>query len=252
MVDNRHKFALDKTTWLAPPGLFITNRTCVLADLHFGFEHHSVDIIRVQTKILFDIIKNAVKQFDIREIIINGDVKHSFGKEEGGEWHEIKLFLRKTQELANLTIVKGNHDNYIENIARPMGIDVHSSIIKDGWLITHGHFQLDLPRDVKGVVIGHEHPAIKIRDRMGALFKYRCFLISNIGDKKLVVLPSLNPWSFGTDILSTQTFLSPFLNKSIVENAELVVTEDKELFYFGKIALFKHFQTKDVQEKTSI
>jgi putative SbcD/Mre11-related phosphoesterase len=248
MVDDKRKFVLDKTTWLAPPGLFITNKTCIIADLHFGFEHHNIDIIRIQTKILFDIIKNAVKQFDIKEIIINGDVKHSFGKDEPGEWHEIKLFLSKTQKLVNLTIIKGNHDNYIENVAKPMGIGVHSSIIKNGWLITHGHLRLDASNtsDVKGVVIGHEHPAIKIRDRMGALFKYRCFLISTIGNKKLVVLPSLNPWSFGTDVLSSHTFLSPFLNKSIVENAEIIVTEDKELFYFGKVSLFKNFQIDGV------
>ncbi len=239
---------MDAIAWegitLAAPGAAIIGKSAVVADLHFGFEHCSTDILRVQTRLTFTALQKLIECYNIEEIIINGDVKHSFGKEVPGEWAEIRLFFNRLKDLIQVRAVKGNHDNYLQNILMPLGIKVEREVELEGWLITHGH-ELSPTcerKEIKGVVIGHEHPAVKFRDDVGATFKYRCFLLAQREGKPLLVLPSLNPWSFGTDILESKTYISPFLNAQVVSKAKIVVVEGDQLFSFGSFELLRAFR----------
>ncbi len=89
----------------------------------------------------------------------------------------------------------------------------------------------ELLEGISTIIIGHEHPAVSIKDGPRAeLFK--CFLIGKWKRKDIIVVPSFNLVTEGTDIMKEKV-LSPFLKGNLKEfNA--VVAADK-LYYFGKV-----------------
>ena len=92
----------------------------------------------------------------------------------------------------------------------------------------------ELLKDVSTIIIGHEHPAVSIKEGPRVeLFK--CFLIGKWKDKRIIVLPSFNLVVEGTDILKERS-LSPFLKGSL-RNFNVVVVADK-LYEFGKVWKF--------------
>ncbi len=94
----------------------------VIVDLYFGFEEVlNRSGVFIGKKMFNEIIKDFDEIFDrigkVDVIILLGDVKHNFGKNNNQEWDEIKKFFEYL-EIKNkkIIIVKGNHDNYLKNI----------------------------------------------------------------------------------------------------------------------------------------
>ena len=83
------------------------------------------------------------------------------------------------------------------------------------------------------IIIGHEHPSVGVRsgERME---KVKCFLAGNFRDKKIIVMPSFNFITEGSDVLH-EKLLSPFLKESNWKDMEVFGVENFEIFYFGKI-----------------
>ena len=81
------------------------------------------------------------------------------------------------------------------------------------------------------MIIGHEHPAIGLRDK-GRVEKYKCFFKGKYKDKILIVIPSFNMLTEGTDILK-EKLLSPFLQQKL-DDFEIFIV-GKEVLYFGKV-----------------
>ena len=89
----------------------------------------------------------------------------------------------------------------------------------------------ELLKDVSTIIIGHEHPAVSIKEGPRTeLFK--AFLIGKWNGKRIIVMPSFNLVVEGTDVLKERV-LSPFL-KGNLRNFNVVVVGDK-LYRFGKI-----------------
>lgn len=63
--------------------------------------------------------------------------------------------------------------------------------------------------------------------------KFKCFLKGKFEGKELLVLPSFNSFSAGTDVYEGKT-LSPFLSEG-VEEFEAWAIEKGKAFYLGKI-----------------
>ena len=80
-------------------------------------------------------------------------------------------------------------------------------------LIMHGHKEIKIPKNIKTIVIAHEHPAVSLKDGPRQE-TYKCFLKGKYKRKELIVLPSLNLVTEGTDMLK-QDFLSPFLHQNL-------------------------------------
>jgi putative SbcD/Mre11-related phosphoesterase len=93
----------------------------------------------------------------------------------------------------------------------------------------------DLLKGVSTIIIGHEHPAVSIHEgARSELFK--CFLIGSWRRKNIIVLPSFNLVTEGTDILKEKA-LSPFLKN--LKDFEVVVVADR-LYGFGRVRTFAH------------
>ncbi len=214
-------------------------KTLVISDLHLGYEEslnkRGVLVPRIQFNEIYEKLKNILINKDMETIIITGDLKHEFGVINNSEWKNIiqiiDLFLKHCKRLI---IIKGNHDITLPFITRKKGIEVLEYFKFDEIFICHGDEIINNEdfRKSKVVIIGHEHPAIGFRDK-NKYETYKCFLKGKFLDKVLIVLPSFNPLTVGTDVLRNR-LLSPFLQQNL-SNFSFYVTEKDKIYDFGKL-----------------
>jgi len=218
-----------------------TNKTLIVTDFHIGYEEalnkQGLLVPRFQFQeimIRLDSILDKLKSKEIDRIIVNGDIKHEFGTISEQEWrHTLKLLDYFGKRCKEIILIKGNHDTILGPIARKRNIRVMDHFTIDNILITHGDKipNKDLLKKSKIIIIGHEHPAVSIREGPRAeLFK--AYLIGKWKNKNLIVQPSFNLVTEGTDMLKEEV-LSPFLKQNL-GNFDVVIVADK-LYRFGKI-----------------
>jgi len=86
-------------------------------------------------------------------------------------------------------------------------------------------------KEVKRIIIGHEHAAVTLKEGP-RVEKFKCFLKGKWKGKELIVMPSMNPVTEGTDVLQAE-LLSPYLNQKL-DNFEVFIVAD-EIMPFGKL-----------------
>ncbi len=224
-------------------GLYLVKeKTLILSDLHIGIEEslnkQGILIPRFQFNDLMNKLKLIFDKAKVEKVIFNGDLKHEFGEISHQEWNNIlKLFdFLKDKKII---IIKGNHDPILKPIAEKRNMKLVESYNLGDITVLHGN--KILANLGKIIIIGHEHPAIGLR-KGRRLEQYNCFLKGKWKNKTLIVMPSFNLLTYGSDILRGN-LLSPFLNN--IDNFEVFIVEpnEKELsktLYFGKI--------KDIKE----
>ena len=220
------------------PALFIKrHHALVLNDLHLGYEEalhaKGVFVPRFQLQEVISTLQKILTTTKPETVVINGDLKHEFGRILAREWKEVLQFLDfLLRNTKNVVIIQGNHDPVIEPIARLRGVIVVKELRLGNTLIVHGD---EVCRTTATrIIIGHEHPAITIRE--GSKWeKYKCFLKGTWKGKELIVVPSFNPLLEGSDILS-ERLLSPFLED--IRNFNVYVVSKGEAFGFGKVRSF--------------
>jgi putative SbcD/Mre11-related phosphoesterase len=220
----------------------IKEKTLIISDLHIGIEESlnkkGILMPRLQFNDFLNKLKLIFEKVDAERIIFNGDLKHEFGEISQQEWRNIlKLFeFLKNKEVV---IIKGNHDPILKPIAEKYNLKLVESYALDDITIMHGDKILANLGEV--LIIGHEHPAISLKKGI-RIEKYSCFLKGEWKDKTLIVMPSFNLLTYGTDVLK-EKLLSPFLEN--INNFEVFILEPSEdklskALYFGKI--------KDIKE----
>lgn len=214
----------------------------IIADLHLGYENallsEGVLIPKFQYKKIIkrleEIFQNANSYCRIKRVIINGDLKHEFGRksrQEDKETSELINFLR--HYTTEIVLIRGNHDNFIRAIAENLNVKFCENFEVKNFFILHGdkipkNFN-DLVKN-KTIVIAHEHPCVGLRTSERTE-KMKCFLKGNFKNNNLIVMPAFNFIAEGTDVLQ-RNLLSPFLKENI-ENSEVFGVENFEVFYFG-------------------
>ncbi len=233
-------------------------KALLLTDIHIGIEeamqksgiHMPLDSYEKVMKRTNRILKYFREKYLFErysKIIILGDLKHEFGKISQTEWSQTLKYLdflaRETKELI---LLKGNHDNILQPILNKRNLAVKSYEQFGYFLALHGDV---LPEEfvrkkllssyalsrIRTIIIGHEHPAISLQHGPRTEL-YKCFLVGRYKRKELVVMPSLNSLSAGTDILKQQ-LLSPFLQKNLSAFRVKIVDEKTgECIDFGKVS----------------
>ncbi len=214
-------------------------RTAVISDLHIGFEgvarREGAAFPSVQKEYLLKKLELMFERYSPDRVIINGDMKHEFSRNLRDEWNEVSFFMEWLKERAELTLIRGNHDNYLATIAGKHGLELMESVEIEGMLITHGHLPIETD---KRVVIGHEHPTVRIKGAVGPLARIPCFLSS----PSLIVLPAMSRFSLGGDILNTavrRKYLSPIVTEERLEGAEIFAISDDEITPLGPLSLLR-------------
>ena len=202
-------------------------RNIIVADLHLGYEvamaREGFYLPRVFHEMVGS-IEGLLRREKPKRLIIDGDLKHSFIP-EWRERAELKAFFEEISPLVEeIVLVRGNHDVGIAWL-RELGVEVVDELELGGWKLVHGHKVVEGER----FIIGHEHPAIRLRDEVGAVVKVPAFLIG----EKLIVLPAFSPWAYGNDVL--REVVSPFL-RLIREDFRVLVPLDNELLDFGRLS----------------
>lgn len=216
-------------------------RLLVIADLHIGYEQYlnelGVAIPRQQFKLMHEELKKLLGLLKPELIVINGDLKHEFGEISKQEWNEALAILDLCLKYAKVILVKGNHDTILEPIARKKNVKIVDYYVVDSVLITHGHRILNefFYKQIKTIVIAHEHPAISLREGI-KVEKYKCWLIGQWHSKKLIVMPSFM-YIEGSDI-TKRSLLSPFLTNVNLDDFEIYIVADK-VYKFGKLKILR-------------
>ena len=214
-------------------------KVLIIADTHIGYEEalnkQGVLVPRISFKeLILKLEKILKKTGKLDRIIVNGDIKHEFGKISETEWrHTLRLLDFLSKHCKEVILVKGNHDTILGPIAGKRNVSVKDFVKIKNILIVHGDILVKkgLLRGIKTIIIGHEHPAITIRD-VSRAEKYKCFLKGKYLRKNLIVMPSLNLLVYGLDVTATKKF-SPFLKQKL-DNFEVYIVSDK-VYDFGKI-----------------
>ncbi len=211
---------------LLPEKGVLLGKNLIIADLHIGLEDYlNLDghLIPIGLRRVVEQIKEMQRKYKAKRLIIAGDLKHSFSPFER-EFRELRYFFDNLLPVFDeIVVVRGNHDTGIDWLTK-LGVEVTDKYYLYDWTIVHGH-KLE---EGEKFIIGHQHPAIKLRDEVGAVIKTECFLKS----KDLIVLPAFSIWSGGNDI--TQSIITPYLEGK-VEEMEVVVPVEDELLNFGKL-----------------
>ena len=208
--------------------------TLIIGDLQLGYEtvlhKQGVLIPTFQLKDIFKHLDYIFSKTTAKRVVINGDIKHEFGTISDQEWREtLQLFDYLLEKVEEVIVVKGNHDLVLGPIAKKRNLKIVDAYTLDDVTFLHGH--VILPNLGKTIVIGHEHPAITFPERPGE--KYKCFLVGKWKGHTLIVLPSFNPLTEGSDV-TQGSFLSPFL-KEDMKHFTVYAVEDYTVFPFGKV-----------------
>ena len=236
-------------------------RTLAIADLHLGFERalgreglllpqRQLQAVRVRlSRIVAQLAISAAHP--LRCLIINGDLRHSFGPCSGRELQELLGFLSELAELSErLVLVQGNHDGELAPLAQASArIELCAAYRAGPLLFIHGdHRPQELPAGLRQVIIGHEHPAIGLRDPVtGRVELYKCFLQGSYRGVKLLVQPAVNPLVQGSD-LGREGCLSPLLDEATLPDFELYpIGDDGSVYAFGRLGQLLSRQTRQTR-----
>lgn len=181
----------------------IPSGTLLIADLHVGYEacleEEGFAIPRVQTEEMISRFQEAIDRFDPTLVIINGDLKHNFQRNLGAEWNDVEKIVGAIAQSAKPVILRGNHDNYLATILSRRGLQLRKELVLDDIKIAHGH-EIESFWD-GGMILAHEHPALRLRESTGASVKIPCFLYN--AETNRLILPAFSPLALGSDIVRT-------------------------------------------------
>ncbi len=224
-----------------------TYQALIIADVHLGFEealHEEGTLVpRGHFRQLMERLERILAHVGIdperplEQLIINGDLSHRFGFLSAPEWKETREFLQRVREISrHVVIIEGNHDAHLNVVTEDLGGIQVARFYKLGHLLfIHGDSAPDpLPSHTKMILMGHEHPAVGLRDSVtGRIELYKCFLVGCYHNRRLVVLPSFNPWVQGTD-LTRERCLSPLLSEEALGAFEVYpVSDEGSVYRFG-------------------
>ncbi len=216
-------------------GLYIKEKKIlIISDLHIGYEEYlhqnGILLPKLNYREMKKRIDRIIKYIGEKKIniIINGDLKHEFGKINRDEWSKIKDMLDFLKKKGNVVLIKGNHDVLLDKIANKKGLKIKNYIKTGDILITHGDKIPDLLKkknSIKTIIMSHEHPAVVLKHGIRKE-KFRCFLKGKWKSKNLIVIPAFNRLFPGSDLLEGK-FLSPFLKESGLKNFNFYIAENK-------------------------
>jgi len=229
---------IEKAIKIIDLGLYLKKeKVLILGDFHIGFEEalekQGTLIPRMQFEKTIKRLEKILKKVKPETIVINGDLKHEFGKISEQEWADsLKLIDFLEKHCKQVVLVKGNHDTILDPIALEKKLKVVESVEFGEVQVIHGH---KVPVNLTGrvIIIGHEHPAVTLSDDI-TQEKFKCFLKGKFQDKTLIVMPSFNLVTIGTDVLREKT-ISPFLQQDLSDFECWVIAKPNETLYFGKL-----------------
>ncbi|MEM0492500.1 MAG: metallophosphoesterase [Candidatus Thermoplasmatota archaeon] len=172
--------------------------TCVVSDLHIGLEEGVLGApVDIQSDDILKRLDDLIKRYKPEQLVINGDFKHTFSSNIDEEWIGGARILEYLTGMVKVYIIRGNHDNFLSSIANRCGVELKDTFSLGGYVFAHGHRELPGRKTGEVYILGHEHPAVKLRDKVGGYVKIPVFVWRK-GD--FLVLPAFSSWTYGHDL----------------------------------------------------
>jgi len=221
-------------------------KAVVISDLHLGFEtaavREGIYVPKVQLKRALELLKILASRSAAETLVINGDLKHVFEKLTVQEREEATKFLSAAKDyFSEIVLVEGNHDNYISVVASRFDVPIVDRLeLAPDAIAVHGHKYDEKVLDYKYILIGHEHPSLKIPDELGGVLRLPSFLLVPLKNGSLaVVLPASGHYQTGNPAtLDPGQYLSPLVRDLglIGEAVPYVVDYGRATLEFPKLA----------------
>ena len=226
------------------PGVTITSDRClilsegptvVIGDLHLGYERaleqEGMYLPRINTDSIREDLNNIISRYEPERFVLLGDIKHDFRHAGFEEKREVRKIFTLLTEAAQVVAIKGNHDNYLQNIISDLGLLAVDHIDIMGFRLEHGHED----SGKRPVIIGHEHPSVRIPGSVGGGLKIQCFVHAE--KDGVIVLPPFSPFASGNDlVLDKECIMAPALKSSDYANARLYGVTDMGLMDLGTLS----------------
>lgn len=228
------------------PVLYIKPLSAIVCtDLHLGYEgvvaERGTFLPKVNLKNIKEILKKAIEKTGASQIIVDGDIKNEFSKvhtEEFNEFREFVNYLRKELKIKKIILIKGNHDNFIDQLKKPLDIIVYGqeALISD-FLFFHGE---ELPKSKEGslLIMGHIHPAITLYNNLDIKEKLKCFLYGKMKDKReIIVVPAMNYFAEGVGVnMEDVSEMAPVFKKMLdIDKMKAFCIGEGETFDYGEV-----------------
>jgi len=225
----------DKMRFITNEPAVVLDGTLVIGDLHIGIEtdfyrngfsfESSGDSLRQK-------ILKIARENNCKKLVLLGDVKNDYHGLSWQEERELPVFLGDLSRALEVHVAIGNHDGNLKDIA-PKEVAVHGSsgFIMGGNFFAHGHSWPDESfLDAERVFLGHNHPAIEFRDKLGYRHVEPCWLRCGLVRKKVVekygkkgkvkeviYVPVFNPLLGGLPVNRSESELGPLMKNGLVE-----------------------------------
>lgn len=212
-----------------------------ISDLHLGYEATmraaGAGVPTLDRAALFDAIDGAIARHRPDVLVVTGDVKHGFSRVTIDEARDVRAAWRRLSARApRVVLLEGNHDAGLAKMVPDA--EIAPWLRLGGWLFAHGHERV--PREAsalaRGLVVGHEHPAVTLADELGVGLRARAFLRHRAPrGRETVVLPALSPWAAGYDVTKRGPFLGPLLARKERDRFRAHVLADGDVLDFGEV-----------------
>lgn len=219
----------------------------IIADLHIGMELEPKGYrIPPQTKRMIEKTKFLLEKTKKKSLIVLGDLKHQIPGTPYREMHEVRRYTENIRELANITLVKGNHDGGIESIIPECEVVPELRVGK--YLLVHGHrnprgvqgsFRSSIKKNIKNnengskaprIIMAHNHPIARFTDKLGGVVQEKAWLVSG----NTYMMSSFNDMITGTPVEECR--LGPIAKKLKPEETSVYLLDGTYLGLVSHIA----------------
>jgi putative SbcD/Mre11-related phosphoesterase len=185
---------------------FQHERVLAVADLHLGYpwaKRAAGQLLPVSVR------DNAAarlaelqNEYQAREVVLLGDIIHGAADlpAVGAELRELAAAL---EPAVRIRWVVGNHDRGLERLLKSLGLAeaVETQVVVGPHRLVHGDGVAPLsPEDSPPpnglIIMGHEHPVIRLGDGVTRSAKCPCFLVSSA----VLILPAFSNWAAGVPV----------------------------------------------------
>jgi putative SbcD/Mre11-related phosphoesterase len=213
-----------------PPDLSFARRSVyvepadalVVADIHLGRGRESaVQLPLGEREDVVDRLAAALDRFGPGEVVVAGDLLHSFGRLPDGVEDALEAVVEIVEDAgARLVVTPGNHDGLLEGAFDGPQPAAHA--LGDGTVVCHGHERPD--DEATRYVVGHDHPALTVEGQ-----RHPCFLYGEgaFDGADVVVLPAFSRLARGVSVGGRRgaEFMSPLLSVAAGEFRPVVFAE---------------------------
>lgn len=196
-----------------------SDQVLAVADLHLGYAWaqrrrglllpvEGVDDTAVR-------LQDLVNDYQPRQLVILGDIVHQVSQIPMLE-SLLSDLCRRLARDCDLVFCRGNHDRKLEALisAQSLPVRLVDEWQTGNWRWLHGDHPeavstLHLESTPSTVVMGHEHPCLRLEDGVASSMKVPCFLVS----EQLMILPAFSSWAAGS-VIGHRPFLGSRARKA--------------------------------------